>query len=358
MTGGEERTRVLRQIALVRFIPLVVLAFATPSLALAQDSSSGTYYNQGQGLYSIPSVQQSVTNLGNVVSAAVGNTVFNVNPATGAVTRTSGNGARLSSGTARSMVTVSCGNASICNTRNAAIRIGSVGVSTGRALLPTRLTVAAGTATIVSGPTGTNPVDFVIGPIGRNSTKTFYVGGDYPIAGDNSGLPTGPGGSGFYVYISQAQQTPKKGWSGGLMVANVFRPLTVGLTSNLSFGTIMRPSTGAGMVMLNPMDGSRTVSGAGASAMNMTTATRANYVVTGEGGQTVSIIVPSTFQMTGPGAPLTVTTMSSANGTEVLNAAGNGPGTLNFMVGGSFPIDANTEPGNYSGSFVVVVQYN
>lgn len=344
--------------ALVRLIALAMLALAAPSLASAQEASSGTYYNQGQGLYSIQSIQQSVTNLGNVVSAAVGNTVFTVNPATGAVTRTSGNGARLSSGTARSMVTVSCGNANICNTRNAAIRLGSVGLSVGRVLLPTRLTVAAGTATIVSGPTGTNPVDFVIGPIGKNSTKTFYVGGDYPIAGDNSGLPTGPGGSGFYVYISQAHNTPKKGWSGGLMIANVFRPLTVGLTSNLSFGTVMRPSVGAGMVMLDPMDGQRTITGTGAAAMNMAAATRANYVVTGEGGQTVSIIVPPTFQMTGPGAPLTVTTMSSANGTEVLNAAGNGPGTLNFMVGGSFPIDANTEPGNYSGAFVVVVQYN
>lgn len=338
--------------ALVRLIALAALAVAAPSLASAQND------NQSQGIFSVQSIQQQTTNLGNVVSAAVGNTVFTVNPATGAVTRTSGNGARLTSGSTRSLVTVKCGNASICNTRNAAIRIGSIGISVGRVLLPTRLTVAPGTATIVSGPTGTNPIDFVIGPIGKNSTKTFYVGGDYPIAGDNSGLPTGPGGSGFYVFVSQPQQTPKKGLSGGLMIANVFRPLTVGLTSNLSFGTVMRPSAGAGMVMLDPMDGHRTITGTGASAINMAAATRANYVVTGEGGQTVSIIVPPTFQMTGPGAPLTVTTMSSANGTEVLNATGNGPGMLNFMVGGSFPIDSNTAPGNYSGSFVVVVQYN
>ena len=42
---------------------------------------------------------------------------------------------------------------------------------------------------------------FTIGPIGNNATKTFYVGADFPLFGDDSGQPTGPGENSFYVHV-------------------------------------------------------------------------------------------------------------------------------------------------------------
>lgn len=306
---------------------------------------------------SVQSVQAPAPDLGKVVSATSGDTTFVVSASTGSVTKASGGGARVSTGSTRSLVTLACGGIGFCNVREVTVTISSIGSPSGRARSLTNFTVAEGTADIISGPTGTNPITFVIAPIGRDSTATFWVGADFPIAGDNSGLPTGAASSAFQVHASLTP-LPFEGIGTGLAVATVFRPIVVGLTSNLSFGTVTRPREGNGSIVIDAQTGNRTVSGTGAEAINLPAPSRAAFSVSGEGGQVISVHVPATFTMTGPGGNLTVTTNHTAVGTQTLSSAIGSTGTYSFQVGGSFPTSSTTPVGAYTGSFTTMVQYN
>ena len=308
--------------------------------------------------FSVTSITPSTPDLANVVSAPTGDTVFTVTASTGAVTITSGSGVRLSSGSTRATVVVACGNQAACNSSDARIRVGSIGSPTGRARALTNFNVAAGTATIASGPTGTDPIDFQVGPIGRNLNKTFYVGANFPIAGDDSGLATGAAATGFYVYISIPANTPSTGLT-STAVASARRGISMTLNSNLAFGTIVRPASGSGVTAIDATTGVRTVSGAGAMGLSTPSPTRASYTAQGEGGQVFSISVPATFDLTrAGGGTLTVTTSATASGAQTLSSSLGSAGSFSFNVGGSFPIDSTTPTGDYAGSFGVTVQYN
>ena len=312
----------------------------------------------GAQTFSVSSISASTPNLGSVVSAVAGDTVFTISASSGSVTRASGLGVRIGSTTTRALVTVACGNQGPCNNTSARIRIGNVGSPTKRARALTHFTVAAGTAVIASGPTGSNPIDFVIGPIGKNSSKTFYVGADFPIAGEDSGLATGSASSGFYVYIAPNPTVPTSGSNSGMAIATVYRPISVSKQSDLVFGAIVRPPTLSGSVTISAASGARTVSG-GVVGLNVPTPTRAAFQVLGEGGRAISISVPATFVMsTSGGKTLTVTTSSTASGAQMLSGTLGSSGTLSFGVGGSIPIATATTTGAYSGVFDVTVVYN
>ncbi len=303
-------------------------------------------------------VSGSTPNLGKVASAASGDTVFRITPSTGAITKQSGAGARVTTGTSRATVTVSCGNQNNCNTKQVNVRIGS-GTWGGRGRQLSNFKVSMGTATQAVAPTGTDPINFRIGPIGKNSSKTFYVGADFPIAGDNSGSTTGSAYSAFYVWVAVAPGTPDGSVSGsGTAVANVFRSISLAKTSDLYFGRIVRPLSGTATVGLAASNGAKSYP-AGVAWMNLPQPTRAGYTVTGEGGQTLSINIPSTFNMTGPSSStLTVTTNNNLTATPTLSSILGNSGTYNFFVGGSFPISSTTQSGVYSGTFAVTVAYN
>uniref|UniRef100_UPI002ED87F8D DUF4402 domain-containing protein n=1 Tax=Allosphingosinicella sp. TaxID=2823234 RepID=UPI002ED87F8D len=306
----------------------------------------------------VESIETPAPVLGNVASAASGTTVFTVSPSTGTVTKVSGNGYRVSNASTRALVTVGCGGPGYCNNFEARITVRSIGSPTGRAGQLTNFTVSPITATIVAPPSGTNPMTFTIGPIGRNSTKSFYVGMDFPIEGDSSGKPTGAATSAFEVQV-ELIHTPFSGTRSGLATATVFRPITIGLTSNLAFGTVSRPFAGSGAISVDAATGARSVSGAGVQAMNTPSATRATYSANGEGGQVFSVSVPQTFAMNrAGGGSLTVTTSNTAAGTQILSGAMGSSGSYSFSVGGSFPVTEATPLGNYSGAFAVMVQYN
>ena len=305
---------------------------------------------------SVQSISPASPDLGNVVSAASGDTVFRVSAGTGTVTRISGNGTRLGTATTRALVTVSCPTG-VCRNNNINVRIGSIGAPTARAGQLTNFTVSGATATIVAGPSGTNPIDFTIGPMGSSGTATFWVGGDLPIRGNEASTPTGAATSGFYVYVA-SQGTPVAGSTAGLAVANVFRPIAVSSLTPLAFGRIVRPTTGTGLVTIAAATGARTVTGTGAAAIASPAPSRATYSVTGEGRQSFSLGFPASFQMTGPGTPLTVTLTSTASGSQSLSGAAGTGGTFSFGMGGAFPISSTTASGSYRGTYAVTVQYN
>ena len=305
----------------------------------------------------VQSITASSPNLGKVVSDATGDTAFRVAASGGAISVNSGGGKRVSTGTAITTVTVACTGGG-CN-GNANIQVTNVGTPTLRARALTNFTVAMGTATLVSGPTGTNPVSFTIGGIGNGGTKTFTVGGDFPIAGNDSGLATGSATSRFLVSIVPATGgTTNTGT--GTATASVSRPISLSFlpAGGLAFGTAIRPSAGSGTVTIDGTTGVRTVTGTGAIGTPSPAPARVVYTATGEGGQTISITVPATFPMTSGANSLTVTTTATATGSQTLSNALGSAGTFAFGVGGSFPFSTTTARGNYSGTFIVTVAYN
>lgn len=296
--------------------------------------------------------------LGNVAAGKVGDTTFRIDPATGAAFRLSGTGQRTGTSSARAFVIITCADAGTpgsCASENVNVLVGATGTPTGRARILSGFRVTMNSAVLVGPSTGTAPVAFTIQPVGTGAGKTFYIGADFGIAGDNSGLPSGLSSSPFYVYVGKAPGAPSSG-ALGAATATAFRALTITKTSDLAFGRISRPQVGAGTVSFDSATGVRTVTGNG-GGLNTPTPTLAAFNLTGEGGQVFSIAVQPTFVMAGP-TPLTVTTNNTASGAQTFGAALGSQGSFNFSVGGSFPFSNATTDGAYSGSFTVTADYN
>ena len=142
----------------------------------------------------------------------------------------------------------------------------------------------------------------------------------------------------------------------------VFKPIVLTKNTDLSFGKVVRPATGSGVVNIAAVDGARTISGSGALITGpggQATPGRATYSVAGEGGQAFSITVPANFNMirSGGAETLAVTLTSTATSGTLSGALGSA-GSLAFGVGGSIPLANNTATGAYTGTFQVTVQYN
>lgn len=297
--------------------------------------------------------------LATVTAAQTGDTVFRISPSSGAVTVASGAGRRISSSNARSQVSITCrpgrGADTACQTDNIAVRVSAIGFVSGRARAPTNFSVSMGTATQVGPATGTNPLAFSIAPPGDNGTKTFFVGTDFGVAGDDSALSSGAGENNFLVAIvnpggiSISSDTDK-----GLVT--VLRALAITKTGDLSFGRIQIPTSGVSTIILDVATGTRTVSGSG-FGYPTPAATRAAFNITGEGGQQVSLSVPASLTLTGPGS-LAVSLSSSASGSPTLAGTLGSGGAFGFTVGGRFDISNTTPIGAYSGVLTVSVDYN
>jgi hypothetical protein len=136
----------------------------------------------------------------------------------------------------------------------------------------------------------------------------------------------------------------------------IITPITLTKTNDLTFGNIVKPSTGSGTVTIGNSADTVAVTGTGAAAASGTIS-RAKFTVGGEGGQTFSITVPASVTMTS-GANNLVVTLSTAAATGTLSGTLGSAGTATVNVGGSFPIANTTASGNYTGSFNVTVAYN
>jgi hypothetical protein len=308
---------------------------------------------QAAPVYTVQVTQNA--DLGTITSAASGDTVFRVDPTSGAVTTISGTATRSSSGTARATVTISCA-ASVAGdcTSNVNIRLGAVGSASGRARTLSRITFTVGTAQLAGGPGLPGSGSFTIGPIGPNSSKTFFVGADMGIGGDDSGLATGMAESDFFAYAAESPTTPTSGGV-GRFTATILRSIAISKTSDLVFGRVAKPQSGNGTVTIDATTGVRSLSGV--EGLDTPPPSRAAFNVTGEGGQTFSVTVPASFTMNGPAA-MVVTTTSSVGATATLSSTLGSAGSLVVGVGGSAPINASTLNGDYSGSFTVTVAYN
>ena len=118
----------------------------------------------------------------------------------------------------------------------------------------------------------------------------------------------------------------------------IIQPLTISKDADLSFGRIVKPTTGTGTVTIAD-SGDAVTAGSGAVALTGIATSRAKFTIDGEGGQGITITVPSSFDL--------------ENGTDTI-----GDGTRALNVGGSFSLPASVSTGEYTGDFTVTVAYN
>jgi hypothetical protein len=297
-------------------------------------------------------ITASKPNLGDVSSAASGDTIFDVTSG-GVITKVSGSGTRISAGTSVATITITCGNQNACNSATLNVTVTATGSQTGRAGVLSDFDAGGGTATISNKVIGANSTTFTVASIRKNSNKTFNIGLQMPIKATGT---TGSAQSSFLITLNAS--AGNDGSLTGTAIANVVRSLSVTENSALSFGAMVRPSSGSSTITVNATTGIRTLTGS-AVGVSSPTPTRANYTVSGEGGRTMSISVPSSFVMSGPsGSNLTITTTNTVPGTPTLSGSTGAGGTLSFSVGGAMTLLSSTPPGAYSGAFTITATYN
>lgn len=92
-------------------------------------------------------------------------------------------------------------------------------------------------------------------------------------------------------------------------------------------------------------------------------AAQASFTVSGDSGQAISVIVPSTVEMAssaGVETALLTTTNNLVDGPQFLGGTFASGGTLSFAVGGQVTLASSTtmSSGTYNGLLAVVAQYN
>ena len=294
---------------------------------------------------------------GTLAAATTGVTVFDLNASTSAVTVQSGSGAKISGTSTRSTVTIRCANGGgNCNGGSPAlVKIAATGSPTGRGDPVTGFSVVSGTGTVGTVTTnGDGSIQFTMtGWTATNQNRTFFLGMDLPIEGDNGAGATGAVTSQFQVGVARSPTVPVGGTTANT-TATVRRSLVVAKLSDLAFGTLVRPTTGSGTVIINQTTGARTTGGANPPIVVAASSSgRAAYTITGETGTAFTITVPTTFNMTSGANTLAVTTSATATGAQTLTG-----GTFSLGVGGTTTIASTTPSGNYTGSFSVTFVYN
>jgi hypothetical protein len=310
----------------------------------------------------------SAPNIGTVAAAASGVTTFYFNSATGAVSHVSGAGARVSFGATNALITLSC-NSKWCHDNNLDISVTNTGSPTGRAGPLTDFTAAMGNAVLNTGTPSTpaNPLTFQIQPMGTIS-RTFTIGASFPIYGDEqTGKPTGPASSGFLVTMSDTNKANNSASQSGSAAANVLHhmSISVGTDSNgfplsLNFGRVVL-NGGAGSVSMPASSGALTV--VGATALSSPTPSLGGFVVSGEGGQVISLSInggsPIVVTNTTRGsATLSITPSVSPPGSQTLSGSLGGTGSRSYSIGGAFTLTAGMSTGAYSGTYAVTANYN
>ncbi|MEQ1688533.1 MAG: DUF4402 domain-containing protein [Sphingopyxis sp.] len=147
----------------------------------------------------------------------------------------------------------------------------------------------------------------------------------------------------------------------GDLRTSVLHQLSFIRVQDMEFGEIV-PGTTAGVVRLFP-NGTRTATGG--VVLVGSSHQVARFAGKGSFNQQVSISLSSnTIQLTGPGAPMTVSQFEiGSTPTAILTttprrfriAAANG--LFNFPVGARLAVAANQAPGTYSGTFNITLNY-
>ncbi len=277
-------------------------------------------------------------------------------------TRSVGAGGGVLIGTASSVgaISVTCASGSNCN-QTFRVRVRLNGGANNN-----RLNVAGYTVANISPvPTsttgnGTATVNLVFAPIGIGGTVSFNIGvnGNIRTTGNT-------GAANVLTRVSACAQTSctPSSTSAALsrtlnVTLNALRGITMASSSNLVFGRVVVPGSGSGTISISPTG---VVSGTLFRQAGGPARSQAQFTVSGEGGQSISVLVPATVTMTNGANSLTVTTSNNLVGSpslQTLSGAANTTGTLAVAVGGTVTVPSTTPAGNYTGTLTVTASYN
>lgn len=155
--------------------------------------------------------------------------------------------------------------------------------------------------------------------------------------------------------ISGASDSFATGGCGSIVSARILRSIAVAKVSDLRFGTLVR---GAGTIAVTAA-GSRSATGQ-TGIVPGSVGSAAQFDVTGEGGQAITVTVPASFDLTNGSSTLKVTTSNDLPGgssAQTLSGSIGTDSTLRVGVGGSLTLSPNTPSGNYTGSLTVTASY-
>ncbi|MCI5043249.1 MAG: DUF4402 domain-containing protein [Aquisalinus sp.] len=131
--------------------------------------------------------------------------------------------------------------------------------------------------------------------------------------------------------------------------AKIIAPLQLSNATALYFGTIAPSLTDADTVVVSP-------SGAKTCGVELTCLsddhTAAQFNVTGEPNRSYTIQLPDTIQISNGSETMTVDSFTGSKAAGTLAS-----GTDSFSVGGTLEVAANQASGEYTGTFVVSVEY-
>ena len=125
-------------------------------------------------------------------------------------------------------------------------------------------------------------------------------------------------------------------------------------TQGLAFGSFVAGSGGSVTVSTS---GGRSANG-GVLLIPSSTSSAAQFTVTGDANATYTIQLPSNdfVKLTGPGSDMVINDFTSSPSGAAGQLSAGGSQTL--LVGGTLNVANDQSPGNYSGSFTVIVDYN
>jgi len=138
----------------------------------------------------------------------------------------------------------------------------------------------------------------------------------------------------------------------------VVLPMTITKTMDLNFGKFMSgAAAAAGTVVIATDDGQTVTGGVTTTAALGATAKAATFTVTGEPSSTYDLTYPAQTALTGPGAPMTIGTFTSAVDVGTVGTF-TAAGSQVLSVGATLAVGANQTAGTYAGTLDVEVNYN
>ena len=158
--------------------------------------------------------------------------------------------------------------------------------------------------------------------------------------------------SAFAAHAQAAPTTGATATTNFTASATVVQGLTMNLTSNMNFGSILSQAQ-AGTVSLSATNIRTTTGGIVAVGGNSV----AGFSVTGNPSTAYTVTLPPASTLTGPGQAMAIAfstaQVTGGNLTRTLSNAGSD----SFNVGATLSVNANQVAGAYSGVFPVTVSY-
>ena len=131
----------------------------------------------------------------------------------------------------------------------------------------------------------------------------------------------------------------------------IVAPVSVSETTALSFGNIAATSVGGTLAVST----NGTTTAININEMAGTPVSEGVFEVTGDGGASFSVTLPSSATLSSGGNSMTVNNFNHDGGVSPAIAGG---GSRDLSIGATLNVGANQEPGSYSGSFTITVNYN